>query len=390
MTDGLGTARRVPPVIIISFFLIFMGPGVVQVYLRNLVPPDWAPVKVTSILAALYFSFMFWRLLVVKTQHIIGDKWALTLGLAAYLLVPLALVFTSNYLVLVAMAILWGWGAAAIWQTGPVWLYDNTDSRRRGLWAGLLYMVLFTGLFAGTMFVGLASGHKGRPLMLALLIAPGAAAVVLAALLPARRARAQALSLAGVRSMFLDRRVVILGALLFVSATAYGLLLGAFRDKIDGTFGTLAVGKVLSCFFITRLAFSIVGGHFSDIFARRSVVAAAFLAGGAGLVIAANCQSILSLSAASISLGIVGAVVPVSATAYSADWFTPEKRSLALGAAFVWNDAATALSLLGGQYMVQLTGSFTVPMLAFGVLFLLSTALAFAIPAAPRRPAEVG
>jgi len=151
MACAQGISRRVPPLIIIAFFFTFMGPAVVQVFLRNLVPADWGAVKVTAILAALYFSFMFWRLLVVKTQHWMGDKWSLVFGVAAYMLVPAALIFTTSYALLVVLAILWGWGAAAIWLTGPVWLYDNTNPARRGFWAGVLYMVLFAGLYIGTL-----------------------------------------------------------------------------------------------------------------------------------------------------------------------------------------------------------------------------------------------
>ena len=224
--------------------------------------------------------------------------------------------------------------------------------------------------------------------MLAFLIAPGAVSVAIAAFLPARRARAEGLSFAAVRSMLVDRRVVIIGVLLFVSGASYGLLLGAFRDKIDARFGSLAVGQVVGVFFVTRLVISIAGGHFSDLFARRIVVALAFFLGGAGLAAAAGLDNLLSLYVASVCLGLVGAVVPVSATAYSADWFPAEKRTLAMGSAFLWNDAATAISLLAGQYIVQASGGFGASMLVFGVLFLAATALSLLIPETRRADAE--
>jgi len=389
MTEGQGRARRVPALIIASFFFVFMGPAVVQIYLRNLMRPEEGRMSATTVLAALYFSFMLWRLLTVKSQHVFGDKWSLVFGLAAYLLIPVALAFTTNYVVLLVMAVLWGWGAAGIWLTGPVWLYDNTDPRRRGLWAGVLYMTLFGGLWLGTLLVGFAAKTENRALMLAILIAPGALAVALAAALPSRRARAEGITFAAVRRVFFDLKVIILGSLLFVAATTYGFLLGAFRDGIDDAYGTAAVGTVLSFFFAARLVVSILGGHFSDVFARKSVIALVFFVGGAGLATASASQSVWAFSLGAIALAVVGGTVPVSATAYSADWFAPERRALAMGAAFFWQDAGTALALLAGQYVARTSSSVAAPFLVFAALFLASAFLALFIPEMQRAPEEV-
>jgi len=179
--------------------------------------------------------------------------------------------------------------------------------------------------------------------------------------------------------------VIILGILLFVSATTYGLLLGAFRDRIDLAFGTKTVGIVLSWFFMARLLVSILGGHFTDIIARRSVVALAFFVGGAALALASGFKDVWALTAASVALGLVGGIVPVSATAYSADWFPPEKRSLAMGASFIWGDLGTAVSLLAGQFIAEASPGFAAPLLAFAALFLASTVLALLLPGAHRK-----
>jgi len=380
MTRGNGPSARVAALLITSFFLVFLGPAVVQVYLKNLLRGDGTGAKATLILAVLYFSFMFWRLLVVKTQRVLGDRLCLILGVAGYLLVPVALVFTADFWVLAAAAAAWGWAAAAIWQTGPLWLYDHTDPRRRGFWAGALYAALFLGLWCGTLAVGRAADAKREDLMLWFLIVPGVPAVVLCTILPARPSRAEALSLAGIRTMLFDRGVAVIGILLFISATTYGLLLGAFRNGIDAAYGAGTVGKVLSNFFAARLLVSVAAGHFSDVIARRTVVAAVFAVGGLALALASIYRGVWALSAAAAALGIVGGTVPVSATAYSADWFPPEKRPLALGAAFFWNDAGTATALLAGQWLSSLGSGFFSATSAFALLFLASAVLSLLLP----------
>jgi MFS family permease len=94
-----------------------------------------------------------------------------------------------------------------------------------------------------------------------------------------------------------------------------------------------------------------------------------------------------SLMTAAVCLGLVSGVVPVSATAFSADWFAPEKRALALGAAFLWQDCGMVISLLGGQYMAQATSGFRLPFVAFSLLFLASAAVTFVLPHGARATA---
>ncbi|MHC4713844.1 MAG: MFS transporter [Planctomycetota bacterium] len=177
-----------------------------------------------------------------------------------------------------------------------------------------------------------------------------------------------------------DRRLVLLGLLLFASATAYGLLLGAFRDGIQEVLGREALKGILATYFGTRLVVAILGGFSSDVLGRKLVVALAFLGGGVALAIAAFTGGVWGFRASAITLGLVSSVVPVSVTAYAGDWFEAGKRSLALGAAFVWRDAGMVLSLLGGQALVETAGSFKVALVVFAVLFVLCGLGALALP----------
>ena len=372
-----------PAIIIALFFLVFAGGGAFQPFLRVAVPKEWSPLRITSLLAVVYFSFMIWRLLIPASQRLLTDKWSLVSAAAAYALVPLVLRFTFDYRCLVVAAALWGWGAAGLWQTGPVWLYDRTNPRRRGLWAGVLYGTVFLALVCGAKAQGWAA-EAGRRALLDAALVPAALAVALALLLPARRARAEALSLKGVTSLVFDRRVLLLGSLLFVSAMAYGLLLGAFRDSIESSFGTSTLGTMLAIYFGTRLAVSVTGGFFSDLLRRSTVMTAAYLAGGASLLWAASSPAPAAMAFSVGCLGLVSGVVPVSVTACTGDWFEPSRRSLGLGAAFVWRDLGMVVSLLGGQYLVQLSGSVGVPLFAFGALFVACGFVSLAVPSAEK------
>lgn len=397
MTVPGAKSGRVAALLIAAYFLVFAGPGAIQGFLKNVLPA-WGPVKVTSILAAVYFSFMFWRMLVVSTQRILGDRLSFAAGLASYSLMPayllaiIAFRLQPDYWALIVIALAWGWGSASLWQTGPVWLYDVTASNRRGLWAGVLYMLVFLGLIIGARLQGYAASTGDATLLLILALTPGALAVIFATLLPARQARSERLSFDAIKSVLSDRRVMLLGLLLFISSTAYGLLLGVFRDRIQEAFGASAVGVVLSYYFATRLVISVSGGHSSDLLARRTVVAAAFFVGGAALSLASVREDMTSLLGAAVCLGLVSGVVPVSATAFAADWFAAERRSLALGAAFLWQDCGMVISLLAGQYLVQATNGFRVPLMMFSFLFLVAAALTFVLPQgapAPEPAAEV-
>ena len=380
MTRRDGIAARVPALMIAVFVLVFVGPAAIQFYIRNCVPQEWPALKVTSLLAMLYLSFALWRFLIVPAQHLLTDKWAFALGALGYVVMPVALLVTSNYAALLVASALWGWSGAGLWQTGPVWLYDNTGEKRRGLWAGLLYMAVFAALYAGVRILGAAADAGNRRTLLLVATVPGIAAFALAAALPKRDAKASRLSPKEVIAMLLDRRVAVIGMLLFISATAYGLTLGAFRDRIEDAYGPAAVGRIVGYSLIVRMFVSVAGGHFGDIFARRAVVAAVFLVAAAALGTAAAVDAPWALGLASACLGLVGATAPISAMAYSAEWFEPDKRTLALAASFLWQDTAMFLSLLAGQYIVQATGGVEAAFGGFAALFAASTLLAFLLP----------
>ena len=204
---------------------------------------------------------------------------------------------------------------------------------------------------------------------------------MLAALaLPRRKAIAAALSTASVRMIVLSRRMVVLGILLLASATAYGLILSAFRDSIEHTFGAGALGTMLACYFGVRLIVSIAGGHLSDVFARRAVMATAFVAGSAALFVAGAYEAGWTFVVAACCLGLVSGVVPVSATACAGEWFPPQKRSLALGAAFVWRDAGMVSSLVAGRLLADAWGDFSGPIFVFAAAFAVCGIVSFALP----------
>ncbi len=365
--------------IIALFFFVFAGGGAFQGYLKAALPGEWSPLRVTSLLGIVYLSFMFWRLLIPASQHLLTDKWSLVLAATAYALMPVLLIYTADYRLLAIAAALWGWGAASLWQTGPVWLYDATSPLYRGLWAGILYGAVFLALMGAAKVQGWAA-DAGQHRLLATVLVPALAAVALSIALPARRARAEVLSVASLRLHLFDGRVLILGGLLFVSATAYGLLLGAFRDSAEALYGSARVGTMLAVFFATRLVVSVFGGFFSDFMARTTVITIAYVAGGVSLAAAASLEGALSMAAAAGCLGLVSGVVPVSVTACTGDWFEPAQRSLALGAAFVWRDMGMVVSLIGGQFLVELSGGFSTPLFVFGALFAMAGAGAMMLP----------
>lgn len=376
-----GRGRGVPLVLLSVYLFVFLGGGAFQYYVKEVVPRDWSALKVSSIIGMLYLSLLLWRFLIVHSQYALGDKWCFTLGALCYIAVPAAAIFTTNYLVLLAMAFLWGWGGAALWQTGLVWLYDATNPRRRGLWSGIIYMVTFLALTIGVkVMAAAASAHNARAI-LALAVIPGALAGLAGLFLPARSPRAQRFSISAAMNSLADRRLLLLGLLLFAASTSSGLLLGALRDSMESSYGAAFLGNVLAFHFVVRLVVSIVGGHSTDAFARRNVLALVLLAGGIGLAAAGLFESKAILVLAVGGLGAIGMIVGISTAALSADWFTPEKRGLAIASSFVWSDFGIAASVMGGQFLVDATGGVRGPMMIFAVTFILAAGLAMLLPA---------
>lgn len=379
-----GAGRRVVWMLPALFFLLFAGGGAFQGFMKTALPEEWAvelrALRATWLLATLYFSFMVWRILVPASQRFLGDKASLVLAAVTYSLVPCALLVTTNFGVLLVLAAAWGFGAASLWQTAPVWLYDVTPSHRRGLWAGIIYLATYAGLIAGATMLGAASQVTGRSCLLAVAIVPTGIGLFLAFALPGRRSPSRPLSLTGLRETLGSRRVMLVGVLLFSAAMAYGLLLGAFRDEIEGSFGTRALGNILAIYFAVRLVVAAVGGAASDFFGRRLVTALTFFATGGVLLAALGHRGGLSMAFAAGCLGLVSGVIPISATALAGDWFEPSMRSQALGAAFVWRDAGMVTSLLGGQYLARWAGGFHTVMGVFGGVFVLCGALSLFLP----------
>ncbi len=379
-----GAGRRVVWMLPALFFLLFAGGGALQGFMKTALPEEWAPelraLRATWLLAALYFSFMIWRILVPASQRFLGDRVSLVLAAVTYSLMPCALLVTTNFTVLVVLAVAWGFGAASLWQTAPVWLYDVTPSHRRGLWAGIIYLATYAGLIAGAKMLSAASDISGRSGLLTVAIVPTGVGLFLAFALPGRRSPSKPLSLSGLRLTLGSRRVMLVGVLLFSAAMAYGLLLGVFRDEIESTLGTQALGNILAIYFAVRLAVAVLGGAASDFLGRRIVTALAFVATGAVLLVAAPHRTGSSMAFAGACLGLVSGVIPISATALAADWFEPSMRSQALGAAFVWRDAGMVISLLGGQYLARWAGGFHAVIGVFGGVFVLCGALSMFLP----------
>lgn len=359
-----------------AFFFIFMGPGATQAFLNDLLGPGWR----TAVLAVVYGMFLFWRIFVTATVSVLGDYVSIVAGGATYVMFAAGLWLsrgdsTSQRGLLLALAALWGWGAASMWIVSSAQILDVTQKHRFGRASGIFYMTLLAGQGIGILLLERvrAWGEAYRSAAWAqdaqCLVATGLGLVglVFFMFVPRREGPRESFSPKVFAEMVGSRKVMLLGVFLFASSLSYGLLLGPFQDWVKALGGTQWLGRPLACFFAVKSALSLTGGTLSDRFGRSRVLQVGFWVSAGGTILAACWGHLLTLALCALSLGIQSAVVPAAAMATIGDSTSPERRQLAFGAVFVYRDLGVVAGLLVGWMLVALPRGWGWPALSFPV-----------------------
>ena len=353
-----------------AFFFLFMGAGAQQQFLLPHLreATSWGTMQYSSLLAAVYFSFMLWRLGIGYSIRVLGEYRSIVLGSLTYTTFVATVSFVRSYPAILAAALLWGWGAASLWIASGSRVLNVSRRARYGTSSGMLYLCTGLGFTAGVVVLGAARARWGGAEMYRMALGLALVGNLSLLFLPRGGVLPPTQPLRKVLSLMRTYPVRVVGTLQFVSALSFGLLLGALADFLPQAYGWRSL-LLTASFPLARALTSFGGGALSDRIGRDRSLALALGASGLALLASAGWTTLLSLGLGILVLGCQNGVVPATSMALAGDIAEPERRPLLLGALFFWRDLGVVMAILGGQYLRVLSGTVQGPLVAFGVAF---------------------
>jgi len=372
--------------LVVMFYFIFAGAGAQQLYLvaylQQVTP--WSPLSCAALLAAVYATMMVFRVGNVYLLQSWPDwKWT-AVGAVTYFLFPAGMfmiAYLPSYWLALGFAVLWGWGAAALWGGTTMQTLALTEGRkeRYGTGIGLLYAGTLAGWFSGVIVLGLVfARYNARP-QLTYLVAAGITlvALLLAFGLP-RSAEATIAPPSGarLRRIVTQPKAIISMFLLGSSALAFGLMLGTFADYVRAQYGAQYVWITAMFYPGIQIVLSFVSGWLSDLGGRAPVLSASFLLAAVGCALAALWHSPVALATAAALWGLLNGAVPVISAALVGDSAERRRRPLAYGALFTGRDLGAMIGLVGSRLAAGNGVNLETSFVLFGVLFVFCAGIA--------------
>jgi MFS family permease len=363
-------------VLFFAFFFIFIGSSFQQFLIPYLQEAtSWSAMKCSVILMVVYSTFLFWRVFVNYTIKWLGDYLSIFLGSLTYSGFIISLYLTKQYPLIILSAIVWGWGAAALWITSSTQVLDAAKSSKYGMASGIFYCATHLGFAFGVFVLGNIGERWGGDYSVLTAFFAILIGNVTILFIPKKKVQRE-FDIRIAFSMMLAPKIRIVSFYLFASSLSFGLMLGAFTGVAkEHGLAYLAGAAVFAP--IARAVLSLVGGFVSDRLGRGKTLFISFAISFFGLMLAGLWSNMLTLAFSALSLGLQGGLVPVTAMAIIGDSVPSERRHLAFSATFVWRDLGVVVSLFLGQYLSSLMGSFRGTFLIFSVIFLLCAILSF-------------
>lgn len=345
-----------------TFFFLFMGAGAQQAYLVRYLGrvTGWPRLQCSTIIAAVYMSMVVFRVANLYLFRNWSDRRFTIVGSLTYLSFTLAMLLVGYwpcYALALAAAVVWGIGAALMWTGTVMQTLRITDAAggRHGAGTGILYASTHAGWLTGAIVLGRvyeSLSTESLPLLYVVAAAITLVGNVLAFLLPATgKAVRETPSLSGLFEILLRPRAMISGALQFMSALAYGLILGVFGNYIGETYGERWVWISVSLYPATRMVMSFVGGHLTDRIGQVRVLVGGFSVGALGLLLTVLWRSPYAVVVTGFALGLLSSTVPVVATAIVGDAADRKRRPLAYGIIFSWRDLGVVVAAVGANLL---------------------------------------
>ncbi|MBM4045709.1 MAG: MFS transporter [Planctomycetes bacterium] len=348
------SSRRSLVVLTSAFFFIFLGAGATQQFIvpylseRN----GWTPPQCSWVLGCVYLSAIVWRLLCAYTVNLLGARLSIILGQLAYTGFVVAMALQGGYPALIFAALVWGWGAAAIWTTGPAQILETSARVRYGSAAGIFFTGVHLGQGLGVLLLGWLLGHCGGPTMLWTAVAISLIANVITLWTPNVEVHRDPPGLLDVVRVFSTPKGAMLSFVLFTSSFGFGIVLSTLSSVVAESKGLGVIAHVTIGFYAARLVVSWISGFLADRIGRIAVMVSGFTLAAVGLALAAASRSPYVLAATALVLGVQAGSNNVAIMALVGDSIEPGRRHLAFGALYAWSNLGIGLTIILGQYLL--------------------------------------
>lgn len=379
-TSGSGIPRDVM-VLSAAFFFIFMGAGAQQQYLVPYLDKYLGFSNPTIVLAAVYLTFLVFRILSAYIVPHMGDYWSIVLGAATYVLFVVSVLFFREHWLILGAALMWGIGAALFWVSSTVRVLDVTDKKGRyGKPSGMLYASTHAGFLTGVLLLGFVLDRWNYEGLFRAALGVTLIGWVIILFISRTGLARESPQFREFIEVWRTRKGKIVGVYNTLSSLGFGIMLGVFAQYTFAEFGPVVL-KVAVFFSISRMLASSYGGILTDRIGTHRVLLFGFVISAIGLVVPVLSVSIVGLGIAAFSLGILGGVVPVAAMSIVGDSTLAARRYVAMAALFIWRDFGVAVGLLGGDFIRNILGGssaeegFHSAFVAFAVIFAVCAAL---------------
>ena len=352
-----------------------MGAGATQQFLVTNFPAQTGRTEAQCawILAMVYFAGVLFRVYSAHTIRFLGMYRAIVFGLGTYTFFAIGAMLLGNYWLLLFAAVLWGWGAAAVWITSPTQIIQTTAAERYGSAAGIFYSSVYIGQAIGVFLLGslLKAGLSFQEMLLVAIVI-SLVGNVISLFLPRRSIPRQAPpKVADVFAALKTVKIWELAFIQFATSFGFGLVLSSVPSVAEEIGRADMIYLITLGYYIGRIVASWTVGRLSDWIGRDKVMLCVFLGASIGLIPAVLTKSFAALSLASIMLGLQAGTVPTIVTAMVGDATDPDRRHLVFAALSLLPSFGIGSTIVGSQYLRILLGGFNRSLLVYAIVFLI-------------------
>ena len=349
-------------------FFLFLGTGSVQPYinpyLKDILKLPY--LKFSSILAVVYFSMSFSRIIIPQILKKIGLKKGIILGSFSYFLFGFIFFLTKNYICFLFASIFWGIGAATFWTSYLTFLLKIVPEEKYGVENGIVRIFLQTGLVCGFLFLGqvlIFSGYKQIFLFASIF---SFCSFFISHFLKEKK---KDFTIPSFSKFIFSNKLFHFSIAMFIASIGYGIVLNFMNHYIIENFGKNFLNKTLVFFYISAGTLGYVGGKFIDKTGENKICSLFFFLSGFILVLFSIFPSLPMVVFSLLLLGGLFEIVPIASTVRIGKIILTEEKSSALAAIFFWRDIGIASGIKFLGYIRDLL-SYNKGFLICGFIFL--------------------
>jgi len=373
-----GMKKEVIIMCLIVFFL-FLGAGSSQMFL---IPHlnSMFPYLLSSLILTMAYVFIIPGILlcIFFLQRCLGDKIKLTLGISGYIVFPLSIFLTKEYIILAISSMYWGIAIGVFWITIVSSMLNISSKKEFGINMSMLFFGSGFGTFLGTIMLSFLQKIYGHEFVFL-----AAAILSMLALFPLRfltfNVNVKISERIKAKDLLVVSRSKIITFFMFVGYFSYGFVINSISCAISSTLGPSMIGPITSGYFLMSSLLSIYGGKLSDSIGRRKTFIIAFFSMALGLILNSIFFNLITLLILCFLLGFSSNTIPINAYGWIVERTQESSRLSSTGSSFIWDSIAVTASVLFSTFAYELVKSYQLAFLSFGVLSLICGMLSYVL-----------